>query len=195
MKKALITLTTGVAFAMATGMASAAMIMIDDLLEGGPGVTISPDILSVSVTNNSESLFITGVLFVPAGTSTFPAGSLLGVLLVEVPTQPGEAPIPSDYVNVVIGPEMLTPLGIIQNFVLNFLSDGAPGFASTVANLPAGTPMLFETGGFQDLSTVLNTGAFHILVRSDAESVPEPVTLTLVALGLLGIVASRRITG
>ena len=61
-----------------------------------------------------------------------------------------------------------------------------------LAALPPGTPTLPETGGFQDVSTALNSGAFVILAASDLATpeVPEPDARLLLSAGLLLIYVS-----
>ena len=72
-------------------------------------------------------------------------------------------------------------------FSILFESDGASTFLSDLAQLPGNTPTLLEDGTMQNVSALLNSGAFSISMQSDLATpeVPEPGTYLLLATGLL----------
>ncbi len=77
-----------------------------------------------------------------------------------------------------------------------FQSDGAVGFESNVAALPADTPQTPETGDFQDVSSFLDTNpVLTVLLASNVNPpppIPEPSTSTLIGVGLLAAPFYRR---
>jgi hypothetical protein len=65
--------------------------------------------------------------------------------------------------------------GSRSTVVLMFESEGAPAFNATVSGLLAlNTPTVAETGTWQDLSGILNSGPLEIQVQSDYTSKGQP---------------------
>ncbi len=81
------------------------------------------------------------------------------------------------------------------------VSDNNPDLAFAVAKIPAGAPIVLETGGFQDLTALMGPAVFpgigpiDVQVRSDI-SVPEPSSVVLLlgfaGAGLIGLIRRRR---
>lgn len=88
-----------------------------------------------------------------------------------------------------------------ENVTVHWRSDADPG---GLPALPVGVvpQFLVETGGVQDITALLGLSAtasgfafpsnITIQVQSDASEIPEPATLTLTGLGLLGVVSRYR---
>jgi hypothetical protein len=151
----------------------AATITISDLTDGLPVITVSPDIVNVQSTFAFEQVLITGIipnLGLPPGTHS--------VILTEPASDPFGPP-QSDFVTLTIG-------AAAPSFSLLFESDGAATYLADVAALPPSTPTLLENGTFQDVSSILSSGAFTITVQSDLTTLePEPDVRSLFFEGLL----------
>ncbi len=165
------------------GTLPAATITISDLTDGFPIITVSPDIGVTSTAFSNEQVIITGLipnLTLPPGTHS--------VILTEPASDPFGPP-QSDFVTLTIGATAPT-------FTLLFESDGAVNFLRDVAALPPGTPTLLENGAFQDVSALLGSGAFTIMLQSDLATpeVPEPDARSLLFAGwlLIGVAQVRR---
>jgi hypothetical protein len=167
-----VTVLMGLTMAIA---ATAATITISDLLDGNPIVTTSTDLTGVQTVLTFERAVISG--FLPAGLQV-PVGTR-SVILLE-PAEDPFGPRQSDFITLTIGAAAPT-------FTINFASDGALNFDIDVAALPPGTPTLLETGGFQDVSGLLNSDGLAISIQSDLNSpeVPEPTSGMLLLSGLL----------
>lgn len=172
--------------AMMAVASHAATITISDLLDGNPIVTISADLTNTTSVITFEQAVITG--FLPAGLTVQPGTR--SVILTE-PASDLFGPRQSDFVTLIIGAAAPT-------FSLTFESDGALNFDRDIAALPPTTPTLLENGNFQDLSTLLNSGAFSISVQSDLQSpeIPEPpsgpLLVTGLVLGCIGLIRRKR---
>jgi hypothetical protein len=163
------------ALTLTAAAATGASINITDLLDANPTVVVSPDLTGVNIALSFEQAIITGLL--PAGVTVQPGTR--SVILTEPASDPF-GPRQSDFVTLFIGAAAPT-------FTLNFESDGAATFDQDVAALPPATPTLLENGAVQDLSQLLNTGAFTVTVQSDVGTVegPEPGSGMLLLSGLL----------
>jgi hypothetical protein len=161
--------------------AGAAVITISDLTDGNPVVTISTDLLNVQTALTPEQAIITGLL--PAGITVVPGTR--SVILVEPASDPFGPP-QSDFLTLTVGAAAPT-------FTILFESDGATNFTRDVAALPPGTPTLLEDGTLQNVSSLLNSGAFSISIQSDLATpeIPEPYTPFLLLSGLLLICVGR----
>jgi hypothetical protein len=157
---------------------TAATITISDLTDGFPIITVSPDIGVTSTVFSDEQVIITGLipnLILPPGTHS--------VILTEPASDPFGPP-QSDFATLTIGAAAPT-------FTLLFESDGALNFLADLAKLPVPTPTLLENGNFQDVSALLGSGSFTILLQSDLVTPePEPDVRFLFASGLLLIGAA-----
>uniref|UniRef100_Q01S60 PEP-CTERM protein-sorting domain-containing protein n=1 Tax=Solibacter usitatus (strain Ellin6076) TaxID=234267 RepID=Q01S60_SOLUE len=151
----------------------AATITISDLTDGFPIITVSPDIGVTSTVFSDEQVIITGLipnLILQPGTHS--------VILTEPASDPFGPP-QSDFATLTIGAAAPT-------FTLLFESDGALNFLADLAKLPVPTPTLLENGNFQDVSALLGSGNFTILLQSDLVTPePEPDVRFLFTSGLL----------
>ena len=170
-----------------TGAANAATITISDLLDANPLVTLSADLADARTALSFEKAVITGLL--PASVQV--AVGTRSVIFMEPSADPF-GPRASDFVTLTVGAAAPT-------FSVTFESDGALNFDSDLAALPAGTPVIGESGDLQNVSTLLNSGAFAISVQSDLNNPePEPATWILLVTGLLlssvGYIRRKRTT-
>jgi len=162
--------------------AIAATISFSDLTEGTP--TLTTDLTGLTFTIGLEELRAT----VSLTNTALPLGTK-AVLLNEQAAQGGGV---SDYLTMLVaGAPGLQTLSFV------FQSDGALGFNAAVAALQLlQTPTLLESGGLQDVSSILGTtgAGLTVNIQSDVTvggDVPEPGTLLLLATGLLGTAVLR----
>lgn len=156
-------------------------ISFSDLTDGTPGV--STDIAGAIVVKTTEMAMITTTLL-----SGAPAGGIRSVLL----TEPGAGGTVSDFVTLMVTGGGLP--GLPSTVTLLFESDEAPGFAAAASLLLAShAPTITETGGLQNLSSLLNSGPLTIQVQSYVGGVSDAgSTVILLGLALLAIAAFRR---
>jgi hypothetical protein len=75
------------------------------------------------------------------------------------------------------------------------VSDNNPDLQTIVPMIPAGTPVLTETGTLQDLTALMGpsilppVGPITVQVQSDVSSVPEPSSLAVLGAGAVGLLA------
>ena len=169
--------------------AEASFITIDELSDLPPIITT--DLEAAVITTGFEFGTVTGLLRPATSPSPLVPGTYFATLLGPVGDPFG--PRISDILRLIVGQVETDQGGLFQRETLAFFSDGAPGFDSII---PAGLvpPSVLETGEFQDVTTLLRIGFpdqnLRVSVRSDLaslEPVPEPGTLSLIALGLLGL--------
>jgi len=164
------------ALTMTAVAAPAASITIRDLTDGFPGLNSGIGVNLPHVVAGPEELTLSGLITTAV---TLPQPGTRSVILLE-PAGDLLEPIQSDFVTLTVD--------ATAAFTFVFESDGAAGFLTDVAALPADTPTLLEDGTLQDVSALLNTGNFVVLVQSDldASEVPEPGTFLMLTTGLLG---------
>ena len=177
--------------------AGAAFVSIDDVAEGMPVVTSTGcNKLAVNLGPERADVQCSYTVFGATGAALLGAGQTVffGFNVFE----PGSQTLSDRLVLSFIGKAATaTSQDNIDVFV---------GFDSDVEGLPfpplTGNPFfnpinIFETGGFQSLDSYINAAlplsGFSLAFRSDVASIPEPSTLAVVGLGLVGLgVTSRR---
>ena len=175
----------------------AASITFSDLTDLGVVVTVTGLESPVISFDGRETAEVSGLLR-PA---TSPAPLFPGTTYATL-TEPASDPFGpriSDVIRLIVGPIQTDSGGLFQVETVSFASDGFPGFAAILGSLPVGVPSVLETGALQDVTTLLGvtfpTQNLQILVASDVaaapEPVPEPGTLSLIALGM-GAAAWRK---
>jgi hypothetical protein len=167
----------------------AATITITDLTDGGPILTQSGFDLFINEVK-PEFVDFSGLLPRTATAAPLTPGTTFALL-----TEPAGDPLGprvSDIIRLVNTEIQNDPsFGAYQRTTVTFWSDGATGFDDAlILALAAGAPSVLESGAVQDITALLGVDFpnqnLQVLVQSDVagpEPVPEPATLSLVAIG------------
>ena len=170
-----------------TGSASAASISFLEDPADTASIMVSTDILGAMITTSIESASLS------VGNVTGPGTLILAKALI----QPGSMHMEgggmavSDILDLFT---FLSPLGSTVGFQAVFQSDGESGLINPGNLTP---PDIVETGGVQPVfagSVILPTTGptqLTVSVQSDLDAVPEPATLALIGVGLLGFGVGR----
>ena len=116
-----------------------------------------------------------------------PANSLLGVFLDDIQPNLTPAPATLDFLSLGIDFPQLSP-ELKQVF---FIGDGLNGGSPQDFFIPPGATRLF-LGTLDGFGSFNNTGSFNVQVDFASAAAPEPASLALLALGLLGLGMARR---
>jgi hypothetical protein len=200
MKKTLMLCGTAMVLAITGGRAPAAIVTIDDLLDGLPAVTT--DLASQVITATFQQAIVSGNITPTNQSSGFSPVGTRSVIFLE-PADDPFGPRISDFLTLTVSDVQQDATGAqFQPVRIFFQSDGAANFDANVAGLPANTPTILEDGTFQSVSPLLNSGAFQISVRSDLatqEPTPEPKGIVLLGIGSVLTAAclclGRRLSG
>lgn len=186
-------LAVGATLTLSVGSAAWAVpsIQITDLTDGSPTVFTSAgiDLGAAGITLTPESASFDAILHIPFGVGVLNfSGAPSLFVLTELD---GSV---SDWL------QITTPSGFGGSGAADWIQSIHVEFASDIDGIPlippAGTATcsLTETGLMQTCALFSQTGdeILDIGIQSDAADVPEPTTLSLIALSLVGLASRRR---